>query len=417
MLPGGRAVVFTSRAPTLNSYENAAVDVFSLATKARKTLWTGGYFGRYVASRGTKGHLLYIHEGVLFAAPFDPERLELEGTPSAVVEGIASDSASGGGQFDVSANGTMVYLEGPGTQSWSMVTIDASGKADAILQKPGMYYSPRFSPDGGRLAFAIESGNGSDVFVYNFVSQLNTRLSFTPGQGNIEPIWTPDGKHIAYRSLRPPALWWVRADGGGEPQRLYLSSSLGIQATSFSPDGTRLAYNQDADVLILPLDLTDPERPKPGSPERLLSTQVNEALAAFSPDGQWIAYTSDESGRQEVYVRRTSETAGKWQVSGDGGYLPIWSHDRREIFYLSPGNRIMATEYEVRGDSFVVRKPRQWSSTQILGPGYTQFDLAPDGKRVVGLLDLAPAPEKTENVHVTFLLNFFDELRRRAPGK
>jgi serine/threonine-protein kinase len=421
ILPGGRAVLFTGRSPTLNTYENGAIDAFTFATKTRKTLWRGGYFGRYVPSRGNRGHLLYLHEGVLFAVPFDPERLELEGTPSAIVEGIAGDSPSGGGQFDVSANGTLVYQEGIGSRWWSMVSLDGAGKTELILPKPGMYYSPRFSPDGRRLAFAIEAGNGSDVFVYDFASQSTTRLSFNQ-QGNIEPVWAPDGKYIVYRSVRSPALWWVRADGVGEPLRLLTSSGGGIQATSFSPDGTRLAYHENNDsagesnVFTLPLDLTDADHPKPGTPQRLLSAPNGESFATFSPDGRWIAYSSNESGQVEIYVRQASESAGKWQISAGGGNLAMWSTKAKEIFYVGPGDRIMVAEYEVSGNSFAVRKPRQWSSTQILSPGFAQYDLAPDGKRIAAFVSAEPPAEKKETVHVTFLLNFFDELRRRAPA-
>jgi serine/threonine-protein kinase len=419
ILPGGRAVLFTGRSPTLNSYENAAIDVVTLATKERRTLWRGGYFGRYVPSRGRRGHLLYIHEGVLFGVPFDPERLELEGTPSPVLERVAADPLSGGGQFDVSTNGTLVYLEGSGTRAWSLVTLTADGKTEAIVPNPAMYYSPRFSPDGRRLAFAIEAGNGSDIFVYDFANRSTTRLSFDQ-QGNIEPIWTPDGQHIVYRSIRRAALWWVRADGVGEPQRLYSSSAPAIQATAFSPDGRRLAFQEERDpsdsldVSILPLDVSDPDHPRPGAPQRLLSTSANETLAAFSPDGQWIAYSSDESGQSEVYVRRDSEPAGKWQVSIGGGSLPMWSRTGREILYRGPGNRIMVAAYQVSGDSLVPRQPRQWSSIPTLSPGFTNLDLAPDGKRIAALLSLEPP--RTGTLHVTFLLNFFDELKRSAPA-
>ena len=413
ILPDGRAVIFTGRSPTLNSYENATIDAFTITTKERRTLWRGGYFGRYVPSRGTKGHLLYIHEGVLFGVPFDPQRLELEGTPSAIVEGVATDPISGGGQFDVSTNGTLVFLDGPGTRSWSMLSLDASGKTEPLQPKPGMYYSPRFSPDGRRLAFAVEAGNGSDIFVYDFASQSTTRLTFSQ-QGNIEPLWTPDGKHIVYRSTRPRVLWWIRADGG-EPVRLTSTTDQDILPTSFSLDGTRLVYQEGGNVFILPLDLSDPDRPKPGTREPLLSSPANETFATFSLDGRWIAYVSNESGRNEVYVRRSSVPAGKWQISAGGGNFAMWSRTGHEIFYVGPDNRIMVAEYQTSGDSFVVRKTRQWSSTQIFSPGFVPLNLSPDGKRVALLEDPALRAEKKENLHVTFLLNFFDELRRRAP--
>src|SRR5262249_20911481 len=158
----------------------------------RKTLWRGGYFGRYLPTRGTRGHLVYIHDGTLFAVPFDPDRLVLEGTPEPIVDDIASDPTSGGGQFDVSATGTLAHLSGSGRRAGPMVLLDATGKTVPILPNAGMYYSPRFSPDGRKLAYAVEAGNGSDIFVYDFERQSTSRLTFNQ-QGNIEPVWTPDG--------------------------------------------------------------------------------------------------------------------------------------------------------------------------------------------------------------------------------
>jgi serine/threonine-protein kinase len=418
ILPGGRAVLFTGRSPSLNTYENAAIDVVTLKTNERKTLWRGGYFGRYLPTRGKRGHLVYIHEGTLFAVPFDPKGLALEGTPVPIVDYIASDPTSGGGQFDVSATGTLVYLSGTGRRSWPMSLLDASGKTETILPNPGMYYSPRFSPDGRKLAFAIEAGNGSDIFVYDFASHSTTRLTFTQ-QGNIEPLWTPDGKYIVYRSIEPAAIWWIRADGGGEPQLLRKGGGE-AQACSFTPDGKRLAFNTinletGIDILILPLDLTDPDHPKPGTPQPLLTSPAAERYAAFSPDGQWIAYASDESSRQEVYVRRVTEPGGKWQISTSGGNMPMWSRQGQQIFYVV-GGRIMVADYEVTGNSFVRHNPRLWSPAQVFDPGYLILDLAPDAKRFAVFVNPAPPTENPATVHVTFLLHFFDELRRRVPA-
>lgn len=422
VLPGGHAVLFTGRSPTLNSYENASIDVVTLKTGARKTLWRGGYFGRYVPSRGARGHLVYLHEGTLFAVPFDPGRLELEGTPIPVVEDIASDPLSGGGQFDVSATGTMVYLAGGGAPAWMLVSLDAAGKTKPILNQAGMYYSPRFSPDGRKLALAVEAGSGSDIFIHDFARESMSRLTFNQ-QGNIEPVWTPDGKYIVYRSVRGGALWWVRADGGGEPRRLQEAPGPEIQACSFSPDGTRLAYqvtnlSTGSDVFILPLDLSDPDRPKPGQPQPLMATAAGERYPAFSPDGRFMAYQSDDSGVYEVYVRRVDGPAATWQISAGGGRMARWSHGGRQIFYQAPGNRIMVADYDLAGDSIVPRKPRLWSPTQLFDPGYLNLDIAPDGKRFAVFLPPPARTEKEGAVHVTFLLNFFDELRRRAaPGK
>ena len=170
------------------------------------------------------------------------------------------------------------------------------------------------------------------------------------------------------------------------------------------------------DLWTLPLDLGDPDHPKPGKPEPFLQTQFNERDPMFSPDGRWIAYHSDESGRFEAYVRPFPGPGDKWQVSTGGGTRPVWSRDGREIFFETLDNRIMVADYTAKADSFASGKPRLWSATRIRDfAGVANFDVAPDGKR----LAVFPLPEAKEeekgSVHVTFLLNFFDELRRKVP--
>jgi Tol biopolymer transport system component len=254
-----------------------------------------------------------------------------------------------------------------------------------------------------------------------------TRLTFT--QRNFYPVWTPDGKHIAFAVRSPDAksLHWIRADGAGEAQLLLEGEDL-VGAYSFSPDGKRLAFGERGvdtsfDLWTLPLDLSDPEHPKPGKPELFLRTPFDEQEPAFSPDGRWIAYRSNESGRNEVYVRPFSSSgmpsrSGKWQISTDGGAHPNWSRHGQELFYQSLDNRIMVSNYTANADSLTADKPRAWSDTRIPqpgGPAFWNLDLAPDGRRFA----MFPLPEATgeqkNSVHITVLLNFFDELRRRVP--
>jgi eukaryotic-like serine/threonine-protein kinase len=196
---------------------------------------------------------------------------------------------------------------------------------------------------------------------------------------------------------------------------------------SFSPNGRRMAYSErsletNMDLWTLPLDLSDPEHPKPGKPEPLLHTSASELYPAFSPDGRWMAYSSDELGRREIYLAAFDSTsaslAGKWRISTDGGENPMWSHDGHELFFTSPDNRIMVASVTPDGTSFVQNgKPVLWSTTQVRRPANaTYLALHPDGKRFA----VFPMPEAKEqqnaSVHIT-LLNFFDELRRRAPEK
>jgi Tol biopolymer transport system component/predicted Ser/Thr protein kinase len=423
VLPGASAVLFTASANG-TQFDDANIQARALKTDQIKTLVRGGYFGRYLPTNGSTGHLVYIHEGVLFGVPFDPVKLELRGAAVPVLEDMASDTSTAGGQLDFSRSGIFVYRSGKSAApGYPVVWLDNSGKTQPLVATPGIYNSPRFSPDGRRLALAMISAKGRDVYVYDTQRDALSRLTFT-GQGN-NPIWTPDGKHIVFWSEN--SFWWIRADGAGEPQRL-LESKNPLYSSSFSPDGRRLAYYEQApqtggDAWTLPLDLTDPEHPKPGKPELFLRTPFNEGAAVFSPDGRWLSYTSNESGRFEVYVRPFQSAqggpGGKWQISTAGGVYSFWSRDGRELYYEGADNRIMVVSYTAKSDSFAAGKPRVWSDTQIrfTAVGSPPLDMAPNGKRFAILSRNDPTEAQGSSIHVTFLLNFFDELRRRVPAR
>jgi hypothetical protein len=152
-----------------------------------------------------------------------------------------------------------------------------------------------------------------------------------------------------------------------------------------------------------------------GKPELFLGTPFFEWSPAFSPDGRWLVYTSNESGTSEVYVRPFPGPGGKWQISKGGGSTPLWSRDGRELLFQTLDQRVMAVGYNIKGDSFAAGKPRVWSESRLWNAGgMPVYDLAPDGKRLAAIL----ASDQTggEPTHLTFLLNFFDELRRRAPA-
>jgi serine/threonine-protein kinase len=268
-----------------------------------------------------------------------------------------------------------------------------------------------------------------DISVYDPQRDATTRLTFKPDANNRCPSWMPDGKHIVFGQIIPTpdyAIWWVRADGSGQPEKLF-SAREALVPTSISPDGRRIAFARldpatAYDIWTLPLDLSDAEHPKAGRPEAFLVEPGNQGDAAFSPDGRWLAYNSSQAGPNQIFVRPFpgGPGAGKWQISTGVGRYPVWSHNGRELFYLSLTDaHIMVTAYTASGDSFAAEKPREWSPAAIQLPGNTwPMDLAPDGKRVA----VFPATDGTSGdgkatVHVTVLLNFFDELKLRAPPK
>jgi serine/threonine-protein kinase len=195
-----------------------------------------------------------------------------------------------------------------------------------------------------------------------------------------------------------------------------------VEPHSISPDGKRLAYQRqgpetNSDILTVSLDVTDPDHPKPGQPEPFAATPANEIQPAFSPDGRWLAFASDEAGVYEVYVRpsRANAGGGKWQISSGGGKTAVWSRAGKKLFFENQNRQIMVTRYEVNSQSFMAGKPGLWADEVLAAPTLdANFDVAPDGARVGALVPRTAAEEKKPSQHLTFLLNFFDELRRRT---
>jgi serine/threonine-protein kinase len=410
VLPGGHAVVFTA-SPSLTAMDNANIEAASLKTGQVKILQQGGYFGRYLPS----GHLVYVHQGALFGVKFDVERLEVHSAPVPLVEDVAANPVTGGGQFDFSTTGTFMYAAGKNAaQAWQVVWLDGSGKMQPLVAASGAYIHAHVSPDGQKLAF-IEKG---DIYIHDLERDTATRLTFSVDANS--PVWAPDGKHLVFQSIsNGRRISWLRSDGAGDPQVL-LETANPSTPWSLSRLG-RLAYHErnpetGLDLWTLPLDLTDPDRPKPGKPEPFLRTPHDESVPRFSPDGRWIAYRSNESGNNEIYVRPyPAANGGKWQISTAGGLYPLWSDNGRELFYETPDYRIMVVDYKVEGASFVFGKPQLWSDKQLFHAGTMNLDLAPDGKRFAVLAPVENAGPEKGSVHVVILENFFDELKRRVP--
>ena len=421
ILPGGKAVLFTSNnGSDGSSYDAAKIEVMSLADHRRKVL-EQGMFGRYVApSRDgahDSGYLLYVDRGALFAVPFDSEALEVRGTPVPVLEEIASSTNFGFAEFDFSpVNGTLVYRSGgrSGGELRTIQWLDSRGKIQPLLSKPDTYEVPRISPDGQRLALSV----AADIFVYDLQRDNLTRLTFD--RQSWGPLWYPDGRYIVFHS--PEGMSWTRSDGAAKTKPL-IQGTQGQSPWSFTRDGKNLVFQQgnaknDWDLWTVPVE-SDSTGLRAGKPQPFLQTAFNEREASFSPDGRWLAYASDESGIHQVYVRAFPDNGIKRQVSSDGGLYPVWSRNGRELFYLTEDSAmIMVAAYTVNGDSFMPNKPRVWSEKPLANLGFLgiNYDVAPDGKRIVALMptEATPGGKQAQN-QVTFLLNFADELRRRVP--
>jgi Tol biopolymer transport system component len=351
------------------------------------------------------------------------------------VNDISVSAAWGTGRFDFSQTGVFVYRK-PVATAWPIVWMDSSGKTEPLLSTPKPYYTPRLSPDGRKLAVSDGGIMRGNIFIYDLQRDKMTPLTFD-SQGHFSPVWTPDGMHVVYRSHYTAsgeyALEWNRADGSGQPQRL-LTSKTALLPYSISPDGRHVVYiteNAGYDIWTLPIDSSDPEHPKAGKPEPLVTTPANELEPMFSPDGRWIAYASNESRQGRfVYVRPVTPAGGvadrKWAITaglnapgvgGDAGSTPRWSRNGHELFYVNTrDDRIMVVPYSTAGDSFIAETSRVWSPQPIfMTELFSSLDLSPDGKRFVTF----PTPDKRDErdavTHLVVLQNFFDEVRRRVP--
>jgi Tol biopolymer transport system component len=434
ILPGGKAILFV--AVTTMDPDKNTIEVLTLADRHRKILVRGGNSPRYVASSGQGssrdgapngvGHLVYVNKATMFAIPFDLDKLETRGTAVPVLNDVANQATTGIGQFDLSSapsgHGTLVYRRASGTASGmsTLQWLDSTLKKEPLRAKPGVYQNLTLSWDGKRVALTVAEGGSSDIWVYDPQRDSMTRLTFG-GEAQFGPQWSPDGRYILFASIGK-GIFQARADGASQPQAL-LESKIPQIPGCFSPDGKRLGYtdfaNGNPQLWTLPLE-DQGGRLKAGKPEQFLKSSFADQGPLFSPDGRWVAYISNESGKNEIYVRPFAPSAslsgsagqgGKWQISNNGATGVLWSRNGHELVYHS-GDQMMAVSYTVKGDTFVAEKPRVLVAK--LGP-IKDWDLAPDGKRVLVATPVESAEAPKQEHEVVFLENFFDYLRQRVP--
>jgi Tol biopolymer transport system component/predicted Ser/Thr protein kinase len=415
ILPGGKAILFTVENSTVG-FDDAKIDVMTLMDHRRKTVQLGGTFGRYLAASGGKGYLTYVNRGTLFAVPFDLEKLETSGSPIPVLQQVSSSTMFGSAKLSFSRAGTLVYRSREIDASRVVIQwFGPDGRLQPLLDKPGLFVNPHFSPDGGRLAVANDDWK-SGVWIYDL--RRDTLSPLTGERNGNHPVWTPDGKYIVYQASG--GMSYARSDGGSNPE--HLTDSKEFQYPSaFSPDN-RLAFyqagSQGFDLWTVSVE-REGDKLKAGKPELFQRTNFGNRGASFSSDGHWLAYSSNESGSSQVYVRAFPDTGGHWQISSNGGTSPVFSRKDKELFFFNiPDDRIMVVSYTVKGDSFVADKPRVWSGQSLAlalsGAVGAQYDVFPNGKRIAAAT-YAGGPTQQDAGHVIFLENFIDELQRKIP--
>jgi serine/threonine-protein kinase len=379
VLPDGRTVIFTvGLADSPGEYDGSNIDAQRLDTGERRTILKGARMARYTPS----GYLVYQRNKTVLAVKFDARRLEVTGGPFTIQDGVGGDPSSGSGYFSVSDTGTVaVAPEASLLKSRVLVHVDQSGRETALTAPPAAINTPRISPDGRQIAFAIGTGSGGDddLFVLELASQRMQRLTF--GQGHGHPLWTPDGRRIVYTKGRSGAtgLAMRAADGSGE-EVILLKSPEFLLAASWHPDGKRLAVtNSQRSIDVEILDTGAGGKPTP----LFASQSAGESTAVFSPDGRYIAYTSTETGTDEVIVETFPPGGGKWQISTAGGTSPVWDRRGGTLFFVA-GQSMMAVDVDTRS-GFRPGVPR----LLFTGPYEVQavirrnYDVGPDGRFVM----------------------------------
>ncbi len=410
ILPNGKSILYTDSA----SQSQMRVMVKSLESGEPKELFAGAAVG-YLPT----GHIVFglPNSDSLFAIPFDPDTMEVKGVPIPMVEGVMGR----GMQSAISDSGTLIYMPGTmagtGIGPHTLVWVDRNGNVEPIAAEPGVYFFPRISPDGTKLAITASTGGGQDIQVWDQVRKNMTRLTFDEGSDSM-PLWTIDGKRIAFRSNREGkvAIYWRAADGTGAEELLVSGSGGSIFPRSWSGDGKTLLFMEDD--LRGNWDIGAVSMEGDRSKKLLLHEKYRKVDPKISPDGRWLAYTSNESGKDEVYVRPYPEVnGGKWKISTSGGDWPVWSQDGRELFYRS-GDAFMAVAVKMR-PAFSSETPKTLFRGDYSTPSnrfVCNWDTL-DGKRFLMIKPVSAQFAGGGLRKINVVLNWFEELKQRVPVK
>jgi hypothetical protein len=333
--------------------------------------------------------------------PIERRTLRTTGEAVPIAEGVQFSSFRWTGNFSLSNTGLLLYLADSSVRGGQLTWFDLDGKELGKVGEPGPFFGLELDPSGQR-AVAVIRGERLDLGMYDLARGVGSRFTFGPDQAFF-PIWSPDGRQVAYASLAR-SIFVKAADGASEPRAVLTEKDLGGFPSSWSPDGSRIAFwvqttNAGDDLWILPL--AGDKKPYP-----FLATPADENRGVFSPDGKWLLYLSTESGQPELYVVPFPGREGKWLISSGGAQRGVWLGDGRRIAYMTLERKLVAVDVTVSGKEIVIGAPRP-----VLG-GRTMAGLWPwavtrDGKRLLQAVASDEAPAE-----LTLVTHWMAELKR-----
>jgi eukaryotic-like serine/threonine-protein kinase len=360
--------------------------------------------------------LLFVRQGTLLAQSFDPDSLKLSGEPVPVAERVESAAVPGVVAFSLADNGTLAYGVGVGDAAGLQMTwVDRQGKAIGTIAPVGNYRGLDLSPDGKRVAAHRHDGTGGDIWLTDTDRGVTSRFTFDASQENSSPLWSPDGRRIAFGSRRG-GKWGLYIKPANqtvdEEKVIDAADTAVILPMSWSPDGSTIVY----EVLTRGLGSGDQWQVSLSGDHKavpLLQTPFQESHGQISPDGRWLAYYSGESGSPEVFVQSYPPGAGKWQISVSGGYFPRWSRDSHELFFINQptAGKMMAVDVRTNGAMLERGRPKELFTTAYVnlphGGGasaYHTYAVTPDGQRF--LMPFPSANRDPEKRQIAVVLNW-----------
>jgi serine/threonine-protein kinase len=414
LLPDGKTVLVTvGSVEHPDDYDDATIESIRLSDGERKIVVKGGRMARYAPT----GHLLFLRGKVLYAVPFDADRLVAGTSPVPVIDGVSGDVTTGAANYALADSGAIVFVPGdPTGGERRLAWVDRQGRPTPIDAAPALYSDPKVSPDGRRVAILIIAGSSTwNIHVIDAARGTASRVTFDGVSRS--PVWSRDGQRLIYiaydRTRNVSRVMRKLADGTGEAEFLVEIEGQAY-AEDVSPDGGTLLVSANPSTSRGKFDVFAVALQKGSKPTTIASTPAGDsAQAVWSPDGRWIAYSSYESGRPEIYVQAYPSGGGRAQVSNTSGLEPRWAPNGSALYYTQ-ANTLMMVPIE-SGAAFTPGKPRELFSG-LLPPntdsGQTYAVAAGDR-----LLTLRPAREAGGPPEVRLILNWLNELRALKTGK
>jgi eukaryotic-like serine/threonine-protein kinase len=382
-LPDGHHFVFTAH---VGAEGRNFIAAGSLDSKTVEHLAQAGSNALY----GPPGYLLYLDQRTLMARPFDAKALRFTGAAVPVAQNIGELAQRYYGYFSVSPGGVLAYQSAAAAVANEMTWFNRAGQKLGAVGQPDIYATPALSPDGTRLAVALgEIGKRENIWVYDLKRETGSRLTFNPAD-DLNPIWSADGERIQFSSNRdgPYDIYQQAADGLGSTQPVFQSKDQAKYLNDLSADGRYAIYDTGTSAgatQLWGLPLFGDRKPF-----AFVQGGFGAASAQFSPNGRYLAYASSETGRNEIYVQTFPEHTGRWQISASGGAEPMWRRDGKELFYLTPDEKLMAVDVNTTSPSLQAGIPKELFQAQLI-PLWVWRNIyvpSPDGQR---FLMLAPA--------------------------